>query len=223
MEISNIIAKLVETTGEGEKARTVRHIHLTVPELGLDNYKFRPSDLQKVADLHNINQKAIENEDEEAEENYNKFSLCLKLIAEPFYTHRKSLGWDGFNAIMAEVQPILDGLDLTEDKSDPFLSAKRYAAKNVKVADASDDLDYLSIVRKELQKEYAVLQEIERKAAELSASDFTSFILEKAKANGVDEEGYPKLRAKLTPEEKAEKERKAAERAAKKAAKAAQA
>ena len=209
----SVTAVLLEKRDEskGEDARVTRSITLTIPELGWDAIPFRPSALLEVMDLFQDNEKMIEAEDEEALEAWPQFAKALKNVAEPFYTSRKSLNWESFKAVMNEFAPIVEGLNLKESTSDPLLSAKRYAAKAIKVANANDEVDYHSVIRTELDKEIASLNEIYAKALSLTPSDFTSFIVEKATQNGTDEDGYAKLRSK--------KEVKAAAKASKTATK----
>lgn len=196
MKLTSITAVLVQSKKDENdpNARVSNSITLTIPEIGWEAIKFRPSVLQEVLDLYKENTTLQEQESDEAEDNFAKFSRQLKSLAEPFYSSRQ-MDWDGFHSILAEVCPILDSLE-PASVADPLLSAKRYAAKAVKVANATDSVDYLAVIRTALDKEITALNEIYAKAQTVDSATFAAFIQDKAKANGTDEQGYAKLRSK---------------------------
>lgn len=191
----NITATLVQSKkDESADARVSNSITLTIPELGWADLKFRPSALAEVIEAYRENE-LMEDDNEEKELSWPKFARQLKGISEPFYTVRQSLTWDSFAAILTECAPIIDSLE-PASVADPLLSAKRYAAKAVTVANAADSVNYLLLIRSALDKEISDLNAIYQKATEVPASVFTSFIKDKATANGQDDKGYAKLRSK---------------------------
>lgn len=199
MKLSSITAVLVQSKKDenNPEARVSNSIHVSIPELGWDSLKFRPSVLAEVIELYRENE-MMDEDNEEKETSFAKFSRQLKSLAEPFYSSRQ-MDWDGFAAVLQEVAPIIDSLE-PASVADPLLSAKRYAAKNVKVAAATETVDYLAVIRTALDREIADLNAIYAKAQTVDAATFASFIQDKANANGVDDQGYAKLRSKKAAE-----------------------
>ena len=174
------------------KERTTNVIVGSSAALGWTDLEFRPSVLSEVISLAKDNQSCPD----EDKMSWKQLSRALKSVCEPFYNSASKMSLETFYAVMAEVEPIVTALNINESKADPLLSAKRYAAKAIKVSDASDSVDYLMAIRTALDKEIADLNAIYTKATEVEASAFTSFIAEKATQNGCDDAGYAKLRSK---------------------------
>jgi hypothetical protein len=174
------------------KERVSNVIVANAPSLGWTDLEFRPSVLGEVISLAKDNQTC----DPDDKMSWKQLSRALKATCEPFYNSASKLDLQSFYAIVAEVEPIVASLNLNESKADPLLSAKRYAAKAIKVVDANDSVDYMASIRKALDKEIADLEAVYTKASEVSSEAFTAFIVDKATSNGTDEAGYAKLRSK---------------------------
>lgn len=202
MELTNITARLITTKGDGENARVINHIGLTVPSLAWKDIKLKPSDLRDCFRLFEENEAYKNSEDEEERDemytpSFRKFARSLDPYIKAFNTEAKALGWEGFSAIMATVAPILAELGTTESAADPLLDCKRRAAKADTYANLSKDgFDYHAAVYASIEKEISDLMTLKIKASGISNDTFAVFVTEKFNANGVDEAGYVKLRSK---------------------------
>ncbi len=107
-----------------------------------------------------------------------------------------------YRTILAGMSKVIADTDNSPSQADPFLTVKRIFSKVSTYAFLSVAEDPASIVVSDLDGQIAALQALQEKAKEVTKDEYLKFLEEKKSNNGLDEEGYVKLKGQAKKEEK---------------------
>lgn len=106
-----------------------------------------------------------------------------------------------FATLLTGMSQKIEEYSKTESQADPFLTVKRIFSKVSTYAFLSVAEDPASIVVAELDGQIAALQALQEKAKEVTKDEYLKFLEEKKSNNGLDEDGYVKLKGQAKKEE----------------------